>query len=83
MESGDLRNQECRIHEQSFASCERLGYLEEGKCTPWTSVSTEDSAKQLYQIHAANLKAGFTEAQSMFILAATMGAPVAPPSADD
>lgn len=69
--------EQCPVHEQERGVCRRLGYEQEGACQPNQPIDkimspAEGTAIQLHSIHQANISAGFTEAQSMYLLAVTM-----------
>lgn len=86
MASGDepSRNSQCPVHDRELGVCMRVGDWQEGRCSLVDQIASpispaEGTAIQLHAIHEANLAAGFSEAQSMYLLGVTMGAPVIPP----
>lgn len=65
----------CGVHDQNRGDCRRLGWEQEGRCNldiEKIMSPAEGTAIQLHAIHEANLAAGFSEAQSMYLLAVTM-----------
>ena len=68
---------QCPVHKRDLKVCVRIGDWADEKCSLVDQMMSpvspaEGTAIQLHSIHEANLSAGFSEAQSMYLLAVTM-----------